>query len=107
MQELDDRAVQLGTYILEHEATVRSAAQAFGISKSTVHKDVSVRLPMLRSGLYEQVRSILEKNKQERHIRGGLATKRKYEIRRRVRSKDPDENPAKPCGKMKKSAFPP
>lgn len=85
-QELDDRAVQLGSYILEHSATVRSTAQAFGISKSTVHKDVSVRLPMLHSGLYEQVRAVLERNKQERHIRGGLATKRKYEIRRAVRS---------------------
>ena len=85
LRELDERAVRLGSYILEHGATVRSTAQAFGISKSTVHKDVSVRLPMLRSGLYEQVRTVLERNKQERHIRGGLATKRKYEIRRSVR----------------------
>lgn len=84
LQELDDRALRLGSYIAEHEATVRSAAQAFGISKSTVHKDISVRLPMLHSGLYEQVRRILEKNKEERHIRGGLATKRKYEREKRA-----------------------
>lgn len=80
---LDDRAVRLGTYIIEHEATVRSTAAAFGISKSTVHKDISVRLPALHAGLYEQVRDIIEKNKQERHIRGGLATKRKYERQRK------------------------
>ena len=79
---LDDRALELGSYIAEHGATVRQAARAFGISKSTVHKDISVRLPALHSALYAQVRSIIEKNKQERHIRGGLATKRKYESRR-------------------------
>lgn len=78
-QALDDRALQLGTYIAEHEATVRSTAAVFGISKSTVHKDITVRLPQLHAGLYAQVRDIIEKNKQERHIRGGLATKRKYE----------------------------
>ena len=78
-QALDDRAVQLGTYIAEHGATVRSTAAVFGISKSTVHKDITVRLPALHAGLYAEVREIIEKNKQERHIRGGLATKRKYE----------------------------
>ena len=81
-QALDDRAMRLGTYIAEHEATVRSTAKVFGISKSTVHKDISVRLPALHAGLYERVREITEKNKQERHIRGGLATKRKYERQR-------------------------
>ena len=80
---LDDRAVRLGTYIAEHEATVRGTAQVFGVSKSTVHKDISVRLPALHAGLYERVREITERNKQERHIRGGLATKRKYEQQRR------------------------
>ncbi|MBQ8920800.1 MAG: sporulation transcriptional regulator SpoIIID [Oscillospiraceae bacterium] len=74
--------MRLGTYIAEHEATVRSTAKVFGISKSTVHKDISVRLPALHAGLYERVREITEKNKQERHIRGGLATKRKYERQR-------------------------
>ncbi len=76
---LDDRALRLGSYIAEHGATVRSTAAVFGISKSTVHKDITVRLPQLHAGLYQQVRQIIETNKQERHIRGGLATKRKYE----------------------------
>ena len=89
---LDDRAVRLGTYIAEHEATVRSTAAAFGISKSTVHKDITVRLPMLHAGLYAQVRDIIEKNKQERHIRGGLATKRKYERLHRAAARQLPEN---------------
>lgn len=72
------RAVTLGQYIIENKATVRSAAKKFGISKSTVHKDVSERLEKEDPVLYAQVKSILEINKQERHIRGGLATKRKY-----------------------------
>ena len=79
---LDDRALRLGAYIAEHAATVRSTAAVFGISKSTVHKDITVRLPQLHAGLAAQVREIIEKNKQERHIRGGLATKRKYERQR-------------------------
>lgn len=87
-QALDDRALRLGSYIAEHEATVRSTAKVFGISKSTVHKDISVRLPVLHAALYERVREITEKNKQERHIRGGLATKRKYEQQRRFLHKD-------------------
>ena len=72
------RAVTLGRYILENKATVRAAAKQFGISKSTVHKDVSERLKREEPGLYEQVRDVLEINKQERHIRGGLATREKY-----------------------------
>ncbi|MBR6106655.1 MAG: sporulation transcriptional regulator SpoIIID [Oscillospiraceae bacterium] len=94
-QALDDRAVALGTYIAEHGATVRSTAKAFGISKSTVHKDISVRLPVLHAGLYERVREITEKNKQERHIRGGLATKRKYE-RQRISAAGRDRPSAPP-----------
>lgn len=74
-----DRAIILGQYILENKSTVRAAAKQFGISKSTVHKDVSERLPKISSQLYDQVKEVLEKNKQERHIRGGLATKKKYE----------------------------
>lgn len=74
----NDRAVMLGTYILEHKTTVRAAAKQFGISKSTVHKDVSERLPHIRPELAEEVHEILLRNKQERHIRGGMATKRKY-----------------------------
>ena len=74
----NERAVMLGTYILEHRSTVRAAAAQFGVSKSTVHKDVSERLPHIRPELAQQVHEILKLNKQERHIRGGLATKRKY-----------------------------
>ena len=72
------RAVVLGEYIIENITTVRAAAKQFCISKSTVHKDVSERLKKEDPALYRQVKDILEINKQERHIRGGLATKRKY-----------------------------
>lgn len=75
----NNRAVILGQYIIENKATVRAAAKEFGISKSTVHKDVSERLPKINRTLYSQVKDILEINKQERHIRGGMATKIKYE----------------------------
>ncbi len=77
-EQPNKRAVMLGQYIIEHKATVCAAAGKFGISKSTVHKDVSERLKIVAPQLYEQVKEILEINKQERHIRGGLATKRKY-----------------------------
>ncbi|MGN0630137.1 MAG: sporulation transcriptional regulator SpoIIID [Ruminococcus sp.] len=79
-QQSCDRAVILGEYILENNATVRAAAAWFGISKSTVHKDVSCRLIEISPSLYKEVSEILAKNKQERHIRGGMATKRKYEL---------------------------
>ena len=75
---IDDRCVALGNYIVENHATVRAAATAFGISKSTVHKDVSVRLQRVNPALYEQVKKVLEINKKERHIRGGIATRKKY-----------------------------
>jgi putative DeoR family transcriptional regulator (stage III sporulation protein D) len=68
-------------YIIETGATVRTAAKHFGISKSTVHKDLSQRLPQCNKGLYRQVRSVLELNKAQRHIRGGLATREKYRKR--------------------------
>ena len=74
----EGRAVMLGRYITENKTTVRAAANYFGISKSTVHKDVSERLRTEDPELYVRVKVILEINKQERHIRGGLATKRKY-----------------------------
>ena len=74
----EDRSVMLGKYIAHNRATVREAAKEFGISKSTVHKDVSVRLRAQNSEIYRQVKEILEFNKQERHIRGGMATKEKY-----------------------------
>ncbi len=75
---LKQRAVQLGEYISEEGATVRLAAKKFGISKSTVHKDVSQRLKSLNPALYRDVKVVLQKNKEERHLRGGLATKEKY-----------------------------
>ncbi len=73
-----DRAEILGEYILDTGATVRAAAKVFKVSKSTVHKDVTERLSYENPQLYRQVKQVLEKNKQERHIRGGMATKRKY-----------------------------
>ena len=68
----------LGEYIIESKATVRSAAKKFGISKSTVHKDVSQRLKSVNPNLYKEVREILDTNKNQRHIRGGIATRNKY-----------------------------
>ena len=75
---IDERATQLALYIIEHRATVRSAAVAFGVSKSTVHKDVTCRLKRLNPQLYRQVQQVLGANKAERHLRGGAATRRKY-----------------------------
>lgn len=75
---IEKRACKLAVYMIETGATVRMAAQHFGISKSTVHKDLSQRLPQYNRVLYEKVRHVLEVNKQERHIRGGIATQRKY-----------------------------
>ncbi len=76
--EIDLRARELALYVIEHEATVRSTAKHYGISKSTVHKDLTDRLPQCDRLLYNQVKPILEKNKAERHIRGGMATRKKY-----------------------------
>jgi putative DeoR family transcriptional regulator (stage III sporulation protein D) len=76
----DERAVLLGEYIIENGATVRAAAKKFCVSKSTVHKDVSERLQKLNPQLYGQVRVVLNINKSERHIRGGIATREKYRI---------------------------
>ena len=75
---IEERAVELGNYIVEKKATVRQTAKRFGISKSTVHKDVTERLASIRPSLAERTREVLEVNKQERHIRGGLATREKY-----------------------------
>lgn len=77
-ERIEKRSCDLAVYLIETGATVRAAAQHFGISKSTVHKDLSTRLPGINRALYQQVREVLERNKQERHIRGGLATRRKY-----------------------------
>ena len=75
---IQQRACELAVYMIETGATVRSAARHFGISKSTVHKDLTQRLEPVNKELYLQVRQILDLNKQERHIRGGLATRKKY-----------------------------
>lgn len=79
MQEhIRRRALEIGTYIIESSSTVRQTAEVFGVSKSTVHKDVTERLPQINKQLSAQVKTILENNKAERHIRGGEATRRKY-----------------------------
>lgn len=75
---VEERAIELGEYILENKATVRAAAKKFHISKSTVHKDVSDRLQTVNPQLYSEVRQILDINKAQRHIRGGIATRQKY-----------------------------
>lgn len=74
---IEERAGELALYIIENKATVRAAAAKFGISKSTVHKDLSERLPTFNKPLYLQVKEVLEENKAERHIRGGIATRKK------------------------------
>ncbi len=74
----EERAVALGQYVVETGATVRAAAQKFGISKSTVHKDLTQRLRRQNKALYTAVRRVLEINKEERHLRGGEATRQKY-----------------------------
>ena len=75
---VEERAIELGEYIIENNATVRAAAGKFHISKSTVHKDVSDRLKTVNPQLYDRVREVLEVNKAQRHIRGGIATREKY-----------------------------
>ena len=75
---IEERACQLALYIIENKATVRAAAHKFGISKSTVHKDVTERLEKINPCLYRQVEDVLLQNKRERHLRGGEATKQKY-----------------------------
>ena len=75
---IEQRACDLAVYIIENKSTVRAAASQFGISKSTVHKDLTERLPRVNPALYRQVLELLDLNKAERHIRGGLATRRKY-----------------------------
>ncbi len=75
---IEERAVEIANYIIEHEATVRQAAKQFSVSKSTIHMDIAHRLKEINPGLATEARKILDLNKQERHIRGGLATKAKY-----------------------------
>ena len=75
---IEQRACEIAVYMIENNATVRAAAKNFGISKSTVHKDISQRLKKCNRILYEQVRKLLDQNKAQRHIRGGMATRKKY-----------------------------
>ena len=75
---IEERAMEIANYIIENNATVRQTAKAFGISKSTVHKDVAERLTQINPSLAAEARKVLDVNKSERHIRGGLATKEKY-----------------------------
>ena len=76
--DIEERACDVARYIVENRCTVRAAAKEFGISKSTVHKDITQRLEKVNPSLFAQVRVLLDTNKAERHIRGGLATRRKY-----------------------------
>ena len=82
-EHFQKRACEVAVYMIETGATVRSAAQHFGISKSTVHKDLSQRLPQYNKTLYYQVRQVLNLNKAERHIRGGRATREKYQLQKK------------------------
>lgn len=86
--EEKERCVQLAEYLIEHRATVRATARYFGISKSTVHKDIAEKLPHIRPALYEAAKEILDLNKAERHIRGGKATQDKYRSLRNKKSTD-------------------
>ena len=75
---IEERAIELAEYIIDNNATVRSTAKIFNVSKSTVHKDVHERLKKINPALYNEAKEVLEQNKAERHIRGGMATKKKY-----------------------------
>ncbi len=75
---IEERAVDIANYIIDHNATVRQTAKKFGVSKSTVHKDVTDRLVQINSALAREARKVLDINKSERHIRGGMATREKY-----------------------------
>jgi putative DeoR family transcriptional regulator (stage III sporulation protein D) len=85
---IEERAVEIANYIIEHNATVRHTAKQFGISKSTVHKDITDRLVHINPALASQARVVLDINKSERHIRGGQATKEKYQHRSQLTAGD-------------------
>lgn len=87
--DIEERAIELAEYIIENKATVRAAAKKFGVSKSTVHKDLTERLERINRTLYLQAKEILETNKAERHIRGGIATRMKYKGADVSRTKQP------------------
>ncbi len=82
--DIEDRIINLANYIIDTKCTVRSAAKEFGVSKSTVHKDMTDRLNKLNKRLYGKVREVLDENKQQRHIRGGMATKEKYKKMKKI-----------------------
>mgnify|MGYP004683505569 FL=1 len=82
MIDIEERAKVLAVYIIETKSTVRQTAQKFNISKSTVHKDIAERLEKINPSLAREARKVLEHNKEERHIRGGMATKIKYELKK-------------------------
>jgi putative DeoR family transcriptional regulator (stage III sporulation protein D) len=77
-ENIDERACELAAYITENKSTVRATARKFGVSKSTVHKDLTERLYYANRSLYDEVKDLLEYNKSQRHIRGGIATRKKY-----------------------------
>ena len=77
-EDIEKRALEIGHYIVEKSATVRQTASVFRVSKSTVHKDIQERLPLYNRSLYLHVKEVLDENKAERHIRGGIATRKKY-----------------------------
>lgn len=85
-REISLRVTGAARHILDSGATVRQCAEKFGVSKTTIHKDVRERLPRLDPALFEQVSEVLEKNRRERHLRGGMATRRKYQARREALS---------------------
>lgn len=98
MQEyIEKRVMDICAYILETKATVRQTANEFGVSKSTVHKDLSERLEQVNRSLWQQVKKILEQNKAERHIRGGNATRAKYEKRRSGQTSPSEKRKAPLC----------
>ena len=85
----EERTIRLAQYMVEENATVRQTAARFGISKSTVHKDITTRLKKLNAVLYDSVQEVLRTNKQERHIRGGMATREKYRAKAEAQHKKP------------------
>lgn len=84
---IEERAIEIANYMIENNATVRQAAKNFGISKSTVHKDVTERLEQVNPSLAAEARKVIDVNKSERHIRGGMATKEKYTHQMRITNK--------------------
>ena len=100
---MEQRARELALYLIENRTTVRAAAKKFGVSKSTVHKDLSERLAACDRVLYGQVKAILEENKSQRHIRGGMATRRKYKGIYRDRLDEPVSEAVKKLARLQVS----